>query len=229
MCPICKCPKPAVFNGFECVKGCSITLCSRACWDKHTSLSCPFKTLVRPGVFVLGPVAIHEFHWSIIAAGGVPEDCVFPLASSSAGPLMLFSPPVSSWTGWLGKRQVRSDRRPLGFADESAKFLKQTVQGDNKLGHQMADAASAQLQAGRHFLFLHPAISYIWWLHDFTKLQSRTGVVRSAFNVSYVDGKTAWHVLHNIPGLAFFYRKPSFPLFPNFRGCYLPLFSSFFH
>jgi hypothetical protein len=41
-------------------------------------------------------------------------------------------------------------------------------------------------------------------LHDFTKLQSRTGVVRSVFKVSYVDGESSWHVLHNIPGLANF-------------------------
>jgi hypothetical protein len=117
---------------------------------------------------------------------------------------MLFSPLVSSWAGWLGKRQVRSDRRPLGFADEAAKFIKQTVQGDNKLAHQLADAVSSQLEAGRHFMFIHPSVSYIWWMHDFVQLQSRTGVVLSSFTVYYVDGKAIWYVLHNIPGLAIF-------------------------
>ena len=104
--------------------------------------SMSFKKLTRPGACVLGPSFSEEIHWCVIAAGGIPQVADFPLAASSKVSLMMFSPAESSWSGWLGNHKVRTEKHSLGIADAPVSF--QTVKSDNKLGHRLADAISAQ-------------------------------------------------------------------------------------
>jgi hypothetical protein len=209
---VCKSKKPFVLKGFECVKGCGATSCGRPCWDYHSTVLCPFKKLTRPRAGIFGPSFSNELHWCVVAAGGVPEIVSFPSEGPSGVSLLMFILAESSWSGWLGKHKVRTDKHPLGVSD--VPFSKHIVRADNKLGHQMVDAVSSHLQAGGHFLILHPARSFLWRFHDLVQLQHRVGVVLSSVSVHHNDGVTVWHLLHNISGASTFLPCTVFSPFP---------------
>jgi hypothetical protein len=183
-------------------------MCSSSCWDRHSKFNCPFKALPRPQVRVYGPDCVNECFWSVISAGGVPEQTDLNSVLANKLPLEVFCPRVNSWTGLIGTRQVRSNKHPLGlpgvFPDTSK------IRCENKLGHLMADAISGQLEAGGHFIFVHPCSSFIWCLYDFVALQTRSGVVFSHFTVMLEGWPMPWCLFHNVPGLEPFFSDVCF-------------------